>query len=525
VPSQLNIPVWRKHLEGHPDSTLVDLLEYGFPIGYSSEKGPAAILQNHKGATSFPDDINSYLSTEISDAHILGPFSHNPLITPIMVSPLNSVPKKDSMSRRIISDLSFPPTFSVNDGIAKNMYLNQEIDLTYPSVDTLASRIKELGPTCLIFKKDLAKAYRQFAIDPGDIHLLGYVWQDSIFLDLALAMGIRSAAFLCQRVTNSISFMCTGFNVINYLDDIACVSPGVDAHSHYSSLTELFISLGLKESVDKAIPPTHELEFLGILFNVKTQTMSITKARLTEIHTLLDCWLGKKSATKRELQSLIGKLQFISKCILFSRIFISRLLLVLPKLRHQNHKFRPSSQFKKDIIWWKTFVTSFNGVTLLPHSTWSDPDAVLSTDAGLSRGGGWIKGHYFACKFPECVLDRGHHINILELLSIMVALKLWVSKLAYLRVTIYCDNTASVATINSGRTRDAFMLKILREIAMLCASQNCQIRAVHLPGTDNRLADQLSRAHLEGKNPQHLVDQSWARAVVADDLFDFDSRW
>jgi len=37
------------------------------------------------------------------------------------------------------------------------------------------------------------------------------------------------------------------------------------------------------------------------------------------------------------------------------------------------------------------------------------------------------------------------------------------------------------------------MLAFLREVAFICASNDCMVRAVHLPGIDNRLADLLSR--------------------------------
>ena len=115
------------------------------------------------------------------------------------------------------------------------------------------------------------------------------------------------------------------------------------------------------------------------------------------------------------------------------------------------------------------------------------------------------EGFYFACEFPSAVLGLGLHTMALELLTIMVALKLWVKRLAYMRVSIYCDNTESVCTLNSVRTRDPFMLRIMREIAMLCASSNCHIRAIHLPGSENRLADKLYRAHLETHDVASLV--------------------
>ena len=525
LPTGLHIDAWKDFDHKITDRQLIDFITFGFPVGYDRDRRPAGVITNHSGATEFPSDIDTYLCAELQDRHILGPFTHNPLTTPLMISPLNSVPKKDARSRRIISDLSYPKGTSVNDGIDKDVYLSETVDLSYPSVDALAEKLQRLGTTALMYKKDLKKAYRQLYIDPGDLHLLGYVWGDKVYIDLCLAMGIRSAAQLCQRVTTAVTEICE-FEVINYLDDICGISNCTVAHEDYQFLSDLLLKLGLQESTEKAVSPTPCIEFLGVWFDARSQTMSVTKERLSEIHLLLDDWLVRKSASKKDLQSLIGKLQFISKVVLFSRIFISRLLLVLPRLARQYHRFRPDTEFRKDLRWWKTFLDTFNGVTLLPDSYWSDPDGIISTDACLTGGGGWIQGSYFHFRFPEEVIEADHHINILELLVVMVALKLWAGKVALRRVTLHCDNLASVHTLNSGRTRDPIMLHILREIAFICTQVNCHIRAVHLPGMENRLADRLSRLHLSPEtHTSDILDPTWVRVIVDDSLFKLEHEW
>ena len=242
----------------------------------------------------------------------------------------------------MICDLSFPHGVSVNDGIRASEYLGNSIDLSYPMVDSLAARLKVLGPGCYVGKKDLKKAYRQFLLDPRDIHLTGYCWKDQIYLDLALVMGARSAAYLCQRVTNAVSFIASqkGVFVINYLDDLCMVSLPSEASHSFEILTKLLDDLGLVEAVDKSVEPSTKVEFLGVQFDTEAQTMEVTPSRLEEIHDLILVWLQKKTATKKELQLLIGKLNFICKCVFSSRVFICRLLGVLRQLKRQSHRFR-----------------------------------------------------------------------------------------------------------------------------------------------------------------------------------------
>jgi len=176
-------------------------------MGYSNQDLPISSIRNHKGATDYPDSIDSYLQKEIANGLIIGPFSSNPLSIPLSISPLNTVAKRGTEERWVIADFSFPEGFSVNNGISKETYLGKTIDLAYPTVDHLASVLQQFGPGCHIFKKDLKRAYREFHLDPKDINFSGYVWQDKIYLDLVLVMGDRSAVYLCQRVTDAPSYM------------------------------------------------------------------------------------------------------------------------------------------------------------------------------------------------------------------------------------------------------------------------------------------------------------------------------
>ncbi|KAL9965660.1 hypothetical protein ACROYT_G029497 [Oculina patagonica] len=180
VPSRLNIPLWRSLLASYDDYIVCDYLEFGWPIGYVRNSLPVTQQRNHQGATLFPEAIDKYLQTERSYGAVLGPFASNPFSSDVVLSPLNSVPKGE-FERRIIVDLSWPIGASVNDGIPSKQYLGEDFSLVYPTVDDVAARILALGPGCLLFKRDLKRAYRQFPVDPGDYHLLGYSWQNQMF--------------------------------------------------------------------------------------------------------------------------------------------------------------------------------------------------------------------------------------------------------------------------------------------------------------------------------------------------------
>ena len=139
---------------------------------------------------------------------MLGPFSEIPFSNKCCISPLNTVSKKDLSQRRVILDLSFPEGAAVNEGIQKDNYLGNTIDLSFPRVDDFVKLIKPKGKGCILFKQGLKWAYHQIPVDVGDVPLLGYQFEEKFDFDLYLSMGLRYAAFICQRVTNAIRYMC-----------------------------------------------------------------------------------------------------------------------------------------------------------------------------------------------------------------------------------------------------------------------------------------------------------------------------
>ena len=382
-----------------------------------------------------------------------------------------------------------------------------------------------------MYKRDLKRAYRQFPVDPGDIHLLGYYWRNKLFFDQCLPFGLRTSAFCCQRVTSAIAHLSTtrGYTICNYLDDFGGVEIPSLAQQAYDSLGATLDDLGVVESIQKAVPPSSILTFIGVQFNSNKLTMEVTPDRLHEIKSILADWSLKKTASKRDLQSLIGKLQYVAKCVRAGRIFISRLLRQLCKLNHQSHKFTLSSEFRKDLSWWSAFLVEFNGVCLLSDSNWSEPDAEFATDACLTGCGGVNAFFYFGRPFPSSILSANLHISALELLTVLIAVRLWCKYYTGLRIKIHCDNSASVTVLNSGKTKDPFMLKCVREIAFLCANSNLEIKAVHIPGVDNRLPDLLSRAHTKAKYAiefdQLNVNLNLQFVDVPDELFIINDSW
>ena len=175
-------------------------------------------------------------------------------------------------------------------------------------------------------------------------------------------------------------------------------------------------------NVAKACPPATVQIVLGVLINTVEGTVSVPEERMQEIISLVSEWQGKVKSTKIELQSLIGKLQYVTKCVLQSRVFLNRLLETLRSMKRKK-SIRLSESFQKDLKWWSMFIEKYNGVSFIPAAIWTEPDVTFATDSCLVGCGGICAGEYFHTSFPKDIADQELPIHCLEMLAVNLVSK------------------------------------------------------------------------------------------------------
>ena len=351
-----------------------------------------------------------------------------------------------------------------------------------------------------------------------------------MYIDASLPMGLRSASLCCQRASNAINHICrkNGISVVNYLDDFGGAETWSKAQQAYEGLASILKNSGLTEAMDKACKPSCVMTFLGIQLNTLDLSLTISQDRLDEILSILQKWQCKHTASKHELQELLGKLHFVSRCVRPGRLLVSRLLNFLRQMPDQRKVDIPAEAIQ-DIKWWIQYMPLYNGVSMMAWEDWSPPDQVVSSDACLTGCGAWVQGECFSTRFPEHIMAQQLHINALELLTIVVAIKTWSKSWKGKRIQVFCDNMASVNVINSGATRDIFQQKCLREMLFFAAKNQFEIRSCHIAGVDNRVSDLLSRAHLdrvlENRNRQCIQNLGLKQVFIPAETFNFIHNW
>ena len=492
VPHNLNIPAWRDRSHLFPDTSLVEMLEFGFPIGYTASHPPAPHTGNHPSANQHPADIDAYLDKELRHSAIIGPADRLPFQWP-RTNPMMTRPKKDSSSRRVIVDLSMPQDASVNSGIPRNSLDGAPFKLRLPNPATLAAKILEYGPGCLLYKVDLSRAYRQLRTDPLDWPFLMLQWDDQHYLDISIPFGLRHGASACQRTTEAVSAIAkeeAGADTAPYIDDTIGAALPQDAWPHYHHLLDLMSQLGLDAAQDKCEGPTTRITWIGVLFDTIRLTMAIDPAKVEEARLFCLDLMSASSIPVKKFQKFLGKLFHATKCTTGARTFFNRLLDALATERAGSVSLGP--QAKADIHWFLCFLGRFNGVTLIKPSV---AQHVIHVDSCLQGGGGLCSGlQFYKISYPQFLVDLGLSISSLECWNLLVAARIWLPTLSGTTVLVFCDNWATVAAINSGRATDPIIRGSLRELWWLAASHDVQLEVRHKPGADMIAADTLSRA-------------------------------
>ena len=499
VPSGLNMEAWREWLKGYHDRTLAEFLEFGWPVNFDRRSPLGAMQSNHPSAMACEEHIDFYVDTERRFGALLGPFSSPPFRW-LHLSPLMTRSKRDTDKRRVIMDLSWPPGQAINDGIQTEWYLDGPAKIRLPTVDYMEGRLLELGRGAFLYKTDLARGYRQLRVDPGDWPLLGFTHRGRFYVDVCPPFGLRTSAMCMQRTTEAISWMHQQVGYISrpYLDDFGGAERTIQqAEAALTALQSIMADLGVREAETKICRPATSMVWLGLLYDSEEMTITIPPEKLGEIMTIMGEWQGRTRATRKDMQRLLGLLQFVASVSPPTRIFTNRMLSVLRDMPQRGSETL-SLEFKKDVKFFVDMLPEFNGIKVVEKGEVSCQER-LELDACLLGCGAFTGECFYAERFPQWLVDEGHSIAHLELLNVVVALKVWCVEWRGQRVDIRTDNTNACLALQTGRSRDPFVQHCVREVFVYCARYDIELCARHQPGRELVRADALSRMFIDAR--------------------------
>ena len=435
--------------------------------------------------------IAEYLDEERRLGRVVGPL--NPAEFPrVHYSPMGLVPKGSSGKFRLIVDLSSPHGGSVNDGIGPEW-----CSLEYVSVDSVAVVVARLGRGTILAKVDIRSAYRLVPVHPDDRWLLGMSWENELFVDTVLPFGLRSAPKIFTAVADAIEWSVRSRGVqtlYHYLDDFLLIARSPDGAQQLDCLMKTFSDLGVPIAEEKLKGPGTVVTFLGIEIDTDAMVLRLPQAKISELKSLVRFWLGRGSCQRKELQSLAGKLQHACKVVKPGRAFLRRIFELLATVRADHHHVRLNASFRSDVVWWDVFLEAWNGTSLLVGGAQRETIHIFSDASGRLGCGAHWGNHWFQFRWPGAW--GGRNITLKEILPVVLACGTWGHLWVGLTVVFHVDNESAVGILNSGYSKEGQIMHLVRCLFFITAHHDLCVRARHIPGADNVLADAISRGNL-----------------------------
>lgn len=499
------IGTWKKLLSKHPDTQFTtDILhgiQHGVNIGYRGPRKPH-VHKNWESAHRYKHAVLDSIHNDLQKGRLLGPFLEPPLAN-FVGSPMGAFPKKRSPGHRVIHDFSWPPGESVNDYISR-----EEFTLRYVTMDQIVDCLQKCGENCKIAKIDLCDAYKHILVRREDWELLGLsvtqynsgVRRTEHYIPTVLQFGLRSAPFLFNKYADALEYCMLKNGVTHvqhYVDDyITYDSDAQVCANNVQIMLDTCSSLGFTVQQSKVTLPSTCTEVLGIVIDTKQRQLRISSERLQEVMAELNKWRFKRSATKRRLLSLIGKLTFVARVVRAGRIFTRRLIELSKKPKFLHHRVRLNKDARADIKWWQQYLPLWNGVSYFYDEHWINSHQLnLWTDASDWGIGSMLGTQWFSIKLNS-VKWKNRPIAWRELYAVVTAAATWCEQLRGKRILYYCDNMAVVAIINSGVSKCSAMMILVRELFYISAQHGFEWTSEFLGTAENSCADALSRGEV-----------------------------
>jgi hypothetical protein len=468
----LNLSVWQFELRNDEDREfLLYVVEHGLSLTSELDSPLTPFkCRNYKSAYLSFAQVQAALEPDILAQRIFRPPRG---VTSSYVHSLGAVPKTES-TIRVIHNHSRPVGRSLNDAITQSNFSFQSVD----------DAIRLMSPNCYMAKVDIEAAYRHVPIDPYDWDKTAFCWPtdslEDLYFDGYLQFGLKNACEFFNRIGRAIIRMMArrGFHVLAVYVDAFTIVCSTEAMAWYVfwALRILLRKLGFTVNMRAHNVLLHVLNFLDVTLDLVAMQARLSSAKLAALSNLISATLARHSITRKELDRLNGKLNWVCRVVYGGRTFLRRLIDAQWSVKRAHHHIRLSSSIRLDLEWWQQFLPQFNGQTdLIPSKPLSLDD--VSTDASSSYGyGAFILGGYFSLSFAQAASQfpdapaPSEPIHVHELYAVLILCQIFSAALRGLHIRLHIDNTIVVAVINKGNAKGTSgprMMEYVRHIILL----------------------------------------------------------
>ena len=370
--------------------------------------------------------------------------------------------------------------------------LNEFIVVPSFKMSNHSSLRQSLSPPAWLTSLDLKDAYLHVPIRQNLHKFLALSCWGKLFFFRALPFGLATAPWLFTILMDAaLNFLRKeGLNILGYIDDLVLWNSCKSALKLQTSRAiQVLECLGLTINLEKSCPsPASSLAWLGIVWDGREGTWCPSPSLLERITSRSQSLASAQTSTRRQWEALCGLVAFAAQVNRRARHYMhpttNLALFDHAVARDQRVRIHPLllSSLKpwlrvQDWLRPERFFTPLRDV-----QCWTDASlggwGVLS-DQGQSWSGRWTEQ------------ESQRHINVLELLTILMAVKLL--DVRHVRLVLWCDNQTAISVVHKAGSRSPDLHALALDLLEECESRSLVLYPRHIRGAVNVAADALSR--------------------------------
>ncbi|XP_026744666.1 uncharacterized protein LOC113506002 [Trichoplusia ni] len=254
-------------------------------------------------------------------------------------------------------------------------------------------------------------------------------------------------------------------------------------------LQDILQILGLQINYEKSVlVPQQCITFLGIIWDPWINRKSLPAVKSAVIVNKVSRLIQSNKSSLKELQSLVGLLNFASFAVPRGRLNHRATLSYLNTLPKSttSTKYGLPSEAIKELHWWLDNCHLSTVIHVPP------PSHFLTTDASDVAWGALLDDHYLSGTWSK--EEKSLHCNMKELLTILKVLEVHAPSIAHGSLLIQSDNRSAIAYLrNEGGVKSPSLTTLTHQIFYVLDQYQIHYRIYHIPGKFNSHADCLSR--------------------------------
>ena len=347
---------------------------------------------------------------------------------------------------------------------------------------------------CFMTRLDVKDAFFSFFNDRRALPYLCIKIKNQFYTHRSLTMGSSASPYLFNKLTRPIiaTLRGDGICVIAYVDDILIISATREAClTHTDKTVTLFKDLGFQINTKKSqLQPVQEIKFLGLIIRTKGDpTLGLSATMRSKIAHELER-MTRRTVKAIHVARICGLANFVSTVVLGAKTLSRRLYDLVSSAKSWHSPVYLEEPHKRDAIFLAKLIRSDPRRPLNAQIE----DAQLICDASPSGMGAVCQnreGKILMEISKTWKKNEKRHINVLELLTILKALKRLPDTIRVIRVK--SDNTTALSYIRLLSGRVIALHNIARQIFKICLRRGLTLIPEYIQGKKNTHADALSR--------------------------------